>query len=80
MAFIKHNWVTGELVTAALLNRMEEGISEISQGDIDATQAECDALFENFLDGAGIVSGDAYVNGTTAFIPSSTVNGTTAIF
>ena len=78
MSFIKHTWVTGELVTAALLNRMEEGIDEISQSDTDATFAQCDALFDDFLDGAGALP--AYVEGTTAYIPSISVDGTTAVF
>ena len=50
MNFIKHLWVTGELVTAALLNRIEDAIDELSQGDTDATDADCDELFDGFLE------------------------------
>ena len=49
MSFIKHVWVTGETITAALLNRIENAIDELSQGDTDATSADCDALFDDFL-------------------------------
>lgn len=49
MSFIKHVWTTGELVTAVLLNRIEDAIDELSQGDTEATDADCDELFENFL-------------------------------
>lgn len=49
MNFIKHIWVTGELVTAVLLNRIEDALDELSQGDTEATDADCDELFDNFL-------------------------------
>jgi len=50
MSFIKHIWTTGELVTAVLLNRIEDAIDELSQGDTEATDADCDELFEGFLE------------------------------
>ena len=49
MSFVKHNWVTGETITASLLNRIEDAIDELSRGDTDATDSDCDALFDNFL-------------------------------
>lgn len=49
MSFIKHNWVTGETITAVLLNRIENAIEDLSQSDSDATSADCDALFDDFL-------------------------------
>ena len=49
MSFIKHTWVTGELVTAVLLNRIEDAIDTLSRSDADATDADCDALFDDFL-------------------------------
>lgn len=48
--FIKHVWVTGEVVTAELLNRIEDAIFELSQGDSDATDTDCDELFDGFLE------------------------------
>lgn len=51
MSFIKHTWVTGETITAVLLNRIEDAIEELSQSDTDATSADCDALFDGFLEG-----------------------------
>lgn len=50
MSFIKHTWVTGETITAVLLNRIEDAIEELSQSDTDATSADCDALFDGFLE------------------------------
>lgn len=48
--FIKHTWVTGEQVTASLLNRIENGIAALYESTQEmATDADCDALFENFL-------------------------------
>ncbi len=49
MNFIKHTWATGELVTAVLLNRLEDAIDFLFQGDSDATDADCDELFDDFL-------------------------------
>lgn len=54
MNFNKHTWVTGERVTPALLNRLEDAIEELYDGgggsmDI-ATDADCDALFDDFLE------------------------------
>lgn len=51
MSFIKHTWVTGEQVTAALLNRIENAIDELfNSSQTLATDADCDALFDNFLE------------------------------
>lgn len=49
MSYIKHLWVTGETITATLLNHIEDGIFALSQSDSDATDADCDALFDDFL-------------------------------
>lgn len=49
MNFIKHTWVTGEIIKATLLNRIEDAIDTLSRSDADATDADCDALFDNFL-------------------------------
>lgn len=55
MSFVKHTWVKGELVTPALLNRIENAIEELYDGEAggtveEATDAEIDALFDNFLE------------------------------
>lgn len=51
MNYTKHTWVTGEKITAPLLNRIEEGIKEMADTAFtEATDAECDALFIDFLD------------------------------
>ncbi len=50
MNFIKHVWVNGEVLTANLMNRIENAIAELAQGDSDATDADCDALFDGFLE------------------------------
>ena len=54
MSFIKHTWVTGERITPSLLNRIEDAIEELFDsggGNIDyATDADCDALFDGFLE------------------------------
>ena len=51
MSFIKHHWVNGEKLTAAQLNRIEDAIEELFDNEIDiATEADCDALFEDFLE------------------------------
>lgn len=49
MSYIKHVWVTGETITATLLNHIEDAIYTLSQSDSDATNADCDALFDDFL-------------------------------
>lgn len=49
MSFIRHQWVTGETITAVLLNRIEDAIESLSRSDSDATSADCDALFDDFL-------------------------------
>ena len=54
MSFVKHTWVSGERVTPALFNRIEDAIEELYEGgggSIDyATDADCDALFDGFLE------------------------------
>ena len=50
MNFIKHNWVTGETITATLLNRIEDAVDYLFKSDYDATISDCDALFEGFLE------------------------------
>lgn len=50
MSFVKHTWTTGETITAALMNRIENAIEELEMGDEDATPEDCDALFDNFLE------------------------------
>ena len=50
MSYNKHVWVTGEIVTAILLNRMEEGIEEISRAQEEASSTDCDELFVDFLE------------------------------
>lgn len=50
-SFIKHTWQTGETLTAALMNRIEDAIETLFNNQIDlATDADCDALFEHFLE------------------------------
>ena len=50
MNFIKHRWVNGELITASLLNRIEDAIDSMVQTSYNiATSADCDALFDDFL-------------------------------
>jgi hypothetical protein len=53
--FNKHEWITGQTITAQLLNRLENAIYELCQQDMtEATEAQadalCDSLFEDFLD------------------------------
>lgn len=50
MIYNKHVWVTGEIVTAPLLNRMEEGIEAVSQAQEEASSTDCDELFVDFLE------------------------------
>lgn len=51
MSFIKHHWVNGEKLTAAQLNRIEDGIEELYENEVEiATDADCDELFVNFLE------------------------------
>lgn len=50
MNYDKHVWVTGEIVTAPLLNRMEEGIEAVSQAQEEASSTDCDELFVDFLE------------------------------
>lgn len=50
MSFVKHTWVNGEVLTAQLMNRIENAIEELSQDDSEATDADCDALFDGFLE------------------------------
>ena len=54
MSFVKHTWVKGELITPALFNRLEDAIEELYEGGGEgldlATDADCDALFDGFLE------------------------------
>lgn len=50
MSYNKHIWVTGEIVTASFLNRMEEGIEAVSQAKEEASSTDCDELFVDFLE------------------------------
>lgn len=50
MSYNKHNWVTGETITAQKLNHIEDELELLSQSDSDATDADCDALFDGFLE------------------------------
>ena len=49
MSFIKHTWVTGETITASLLNRIETAVDELFQNTVEeATDADCDELIADF--------------------------------
>lgn len=49
-SFDKHTWVTGETVTAVLLNRVEDAIDYLYEnGQTIADESDCDALFDDFL-------------------------------
>lgn len=50
MNFVKHTWVNGEVITAPLLNRIEDALVALSQDQSIATDADCDALFDDFLE------------------------------
>ena len=50
MSYVKTNWVKGKQVTPALLNHMEQGIYDAHQMQAEATIADCDALFDDFLE------------------------------
>lgn len=55
MSFVKHTWTTGESLTAALMNRIENELYDLSQVDnTDATNQQainlCDSLFNGFLE------------------------------
>lgn len=49
MNYVVKNWVNGEVIYASELNKIENAIYLLSQSDEDATDADCDALFDNFL-------------------------------
>jgi hypothetical protein len=49
MSFIKHTWVTGETITATLLNRIENAIKELYDNNMElATDTDCDELISEF--------------------------------
>ena len=50
MTYNKKTWVNGEIIDANALNKFENALYELSQSDTDATDADCDMLFEGFLD------------------------------
>lgn len=51
MSFVKHNWQNGEVLTAQLMNRIEDAIEELDENSNEmATDADCDSLFDNFLE------------------------------
>lgn len=51
MDFVKHNWVDGEFLTADLMNRIEDELEELDKSSSEmATDADCDALFDGFLE------------------------------
>lgn len=51
MAYVKHNWVNGEVLTASLMNHIEDELEELDQNSAEmATDADCDALFDDFLE------------------------------
>ena len=51
MSYTKHNWVNGEVIYATYMNHIEDELEELDQNVTEmATDADCDALFENFLE------------------------------
>lgn len=51
MSFVKHTWVNGEVLTANLMNRIEDELEELDENSNEmATDADCDALFDGFLE------------------------------
>lgn len=52
MSYQRHIWVKGEGITVARLNNIEDGIEEALQqsGADQATIADCDELFDGFLE------------------------------
>lgn len=49
MSFNKRTWADGDILDANNMNRIETAIDELSRGDTDATDSDCDALFDDFL-------------------------------
>lgn len=45
MSFVQHTWVTGETVTATLLNRIEQGIADLEYEV--ATDSDIESIFED---------------------------------
>jgi hypothetical protein len=51
MSYVKHNWVNGEVLVASLMNHIEDELEELDQNSNEmATDADCDALFDDFLE------------------------------
>lgn len=51
MNFVKHNWVNGEFLNAILMNRIEDELEFLHDNANEmATDADCDALFDDFLE------------------------------
>lgn len=51
MAYVKHTWKTGEVLTASLMNHIEDELEELDENSMEmATDADCDALFDDFLE------------------------------
>lgn len=50
MSYNKKTWTNGDIIYADDLNKFEEALYELSQSDSDATDADCDALFDDFLE------------------------------
>lgn len=50
MSYVKHIWVNGEILDAPKMNHIEDELEDLSQASEIATDADCDALFEHFLE------------------------------
>lgn len=51
MSYVKHTWQNGEVLTAALMNRIEDELELLDTNSTEmATDADCDALFDDFLE------------------------------
>ena len=47
----KHNWVNGEILYASLMNHIEDELEQLDNNtNVMATDADCDALFDDFLE------------------------------
>ena len=51
MSYVKHTWVNGEVLTANLMNHIEDELETLDSNTMDmATDADCDELFDDFLE------------------------------
>ena len=50
MSYNKRVWTNGDILDANALNKFENALYELSQSESEATNADCDALFDGFLD------------------------------